>query len=828
MTRKLAGFGLAFALAELAAAYLPPLASLLTAALFISLFLFAAFTQRRAARFALPAVAGLLAGLVWSAAYQLAVVKPAQSLAGQTYACTAIVQPDAETSWQPGNVRATLLITQLDGRKTSLKVYCTDLPYSEAGNIITGQFQLQPLRADSYRMSRYAKGTWLGASYQADYIWQGTSDALPYRLYHLRQAFAKRLTTYLPQNLAGVEAAMLLGEKSELTDEWSDTFRTAGIAHLLAVSGLHVALLCGLFAMGQGRRSRFSVPRVLLQITVLLLYMGLTGLPFSVFRAGVMFLIMLVGSLLLQPPDSLTALALAAIIIGVQQPFAPCDIGFQLSVCGVLGVLAASALAKRQTQFVQVRYAARHNQRRQTALPLPLAIVLRAVDAVQTAVLATLATLPVLLLHGMAASGAAVPANLLVVWLLGPALRLGILALVLSFVPVLDPLFHGASLLLGIVLRLMTTLAAWCAALPVAHIALPVRYTLWVLAVFAVLAALFWRTRQLRRFVPVGFVCAVAAVMLGSTMQRDVVRLAMVGTAGNGCVVAVQNNRAVVLYRGSAANGRAVQQYLTQNGAPELAAVIDLRTEPGEMPLQAAQLLTIADLPQSLTHLQLLDTVEVDLLHTNAAALAVLDVGGWHAAASAGKLILAGMAVSSVCSAIGNFAIYIVNNKNATSEIMFWTMGSLAGAKWQRVGVLLPVVFIGTLIFWSQFRNLNLMLLGDEASITLGTDLHRARNLYMILSSLMVGFAVYAAGTIGFVGLIVPHAVRMIFGTDHRRLVPLCALVGAIFLIWADVGCRVILKNSEMPIGILVSIIGAPCFIYLMVRRSYGFGGGRG
>ena len=339
MTRKLAGFGLAFALAELAAAYLPPLASLLTAALFISLFLFAAFTQRRAARFALPAVAGLLAGLVWSAAYQLAVVKPAQSLAGQTYACTAIVQPDAETSWQPSNVRATLLITRLDGRKTSLKVYCTDLPYSEAGNIITGQFQLQPLRADSYRMSRYAKGIWLGASYQADYIWQGTSDALPYRLYHLRQAFAKRLTTYLPQNLAGVEAAMLLGEKSELTDEWSDTFRTAGIAHLLAVSGLHVALLCGLFAMGQGWRSRFSVPRVLLQITVLLLYMGLTGLPFSVFRAGVMFLIMLVGSLLLQPPDSLTALALAAIIIGVQQPFAPCDIGFQLSVCASAGIL---------------------------------------------------------------------------------------------------------------------------------------------------------------------------------------------------------------------------------------------------------------------------------------------------------------------------------------------------------------------------------------------------------------------------------------------------------------------------------------------------------
>ena len=107
----------------------------------------------------------------------------------------------------------------------------------------------------------------------------------------------------------------------------------------------------------------------------------------------------------------------------------------------------------------------------------------------------------------------------------------------------------------------------------------------------------------------------------------------------------------MVLYRGSAANGRAVQQYLTQNGAPELAAVIDLRTEPGEMPLQTAQLLTIADLPQGLTHLQLLDTVEVDLLHTNTAALAVLDVGGWHAAASAGRLILANpVAVDLYCA----------------------------------------------------------------------------------------------------------------------------------------------------------------------------------
>lgn len=206
---------------------------------------------------------------------------------------------------------------------------------------------------------------------------------------------------------------------------------------------------------------------------------------------------------------------------------------------------------------------------------------------------------------------------------------------------------------------------------------------------------------------------------------------------------------------------------------------------------------------------------------TSFLVLFISSIGG---KSNSGKLILAGMAVSAVCSAFSNFAIYMANNKNATSEVIFWTMGSLAGAKWNNVIIILLVMFIGTLIFWSQFRNLNLMLLGDEVSITLGVDLHKIRSKYMILASLMVGFSVYAAGTIGFVGLIIPHIVRMIFGTDHKRLIPICALIGGIFLIWADVFCRIILKNSELPIGILISIIGAPCFIYLMIKRSYGFG----
>ena len=190
------------------------------------------------------------------------------------------------------------------------------------------------------------------------------------------------------------------------------------------------------------------------------------------------------------------------------------------------------------------------------------------------------------------------------------------------------------------------------------------------------------------------------------------------------------------------------------------------------------------------------------------------------------KLILAGTALSSICSAVSNFVLFVKNNSSgAVNAAVRWTMGSLAAAEWETNGMLLVISALGVLFFWSQYRTLNLMLLGDESAITLGTDLHRWRILYLIVASLMVGFAVYAAGVIGFVGLVIPHVVRMLFGTDHKKLNPLSALLGALFLLWADVLCRTLIDRAERPLGVLTSMIGAPVFIYLMARKKYGFGG---
>lgn len=208
-----------------------------------------------------------------------------------------------------------------------------------------------------------------------------------------------------------------------------------------------------------------------------------------------------------------------------------------------------------------------------------------------------------------------------------------------------------------------------------------------------------------------------------------------------------------------------------------------------------------------------------------AISLGVLFIANLGGRSNSVKLLLAGMALSAVCGAFSSFIIYFANNKEGMQTIAYWMMGSFAGAKWEQLAFIAPIVILATLFLWTQSRMLNLMLLGDESALTLGHDLHTYRQVYLLVSALIVGFVVYSAGMVGFVGLVVPHVVRMLTGTDHRKLVPFAALTGALFLVVADGLCRIIIPHTELPIGILISLIGAPCFVYLMIKRTYSFGG---
>ncbi|UBK87337.1 FecCD family ABC transporter permease [Clostridium perfringens] len=184
------------------------------------------------------------------------------------------------------------------------------------------------------------------------------------------------------------------------------------------------------------------------------------------------------------------------------------------------------------------------------------------------------------------------------------------------------------------------------------------------------------------------------------------------------------------------------------------------------------------------------------------------------------KMILAGMVISSICSSLTSLIIFLSKDNEGIRTVNFWMMGSLAGAQWSNIVLPIAISVIPLIYFFTQYRNLNLMVLGDETSITLGLNIEKHRKIYMILSSLITGVIVSVCGTIGFVGIMIPHIVRLIFGTDHKTLLPFSALVGAIFLIWADVIARCAITNMELPIGIITSVIGAPFLLWLMVKGA--------
>ncbi|MFQ5888174.1 MAG: FecCD family ABC transporter permease, partial [Candidatus Hydrothermarchaeales archaeon] len=177
-------------------------------------------------------------------------------------------------------------------------------------------------------------------------------------------------------------------------------------------------------------------------------------------------------------------------------------------------------------------------------------------------------------------------------------------------------------------------------------------------------------------------------------------------------------------------------------------------------------------------------------------------------------LLLSGIAVAYFFSAITSFLLYSAGE--ALHQIIFWLMGGLWASSWTKIAILLPVFLLsfGVLLLFS--RDLNALLLGEEPAKHLGIDVEMIKRIILLAASLLAGVAVAFAGTIGFVGLIIPHITRLLVGPDHRILLPSSALVGAIFLVWSDTVARVLIAPAEIPVGVITAFFGAPFFIYLL------------
>lgn len=207
------------------------------------------------------------------------------------------------------------------------------------------------------------------------------------------------------------------------------------------------------------------------------------------------------------------------------------------------------------------------------------------------------------------------------------------------------------------------------------------------------------------------------------------------------------------------------------------------------------------------------------------ATVGVLLLAGIRSRMSTVRLILAGAVVSALCTALSNFIIYMAGDAEGMQSATFWTMGSLADAKWDGLVLPMAVVAIVTAYFMSQIRILDALLLGEEVAITLGIDVTKQRRIYMGVIALLIGILVSQCGIIGFVGLVIPHMMRSLVGAAHRNLLPVGVLFGAIFLVWADVLSRVLLSSGDLPIGIITALMGAPLFMKLLFGNSRNFGG---
>lgn len=179
-------------------------------------------------------------------------------------------------------------------------------------------------------------------------------------------------------------------------------------------------------------------------------------------------------------------------------------------------------------------------------------------------------------------------------------------------------------------------------------------------------------------------------------------------------------------------------------------------------------------------------------------------------------LILAGVALSAFSAAILALIIII---SGSLQSIYFWLLGSLSSASWENVITVFPYVLIGAGVAYFFSKELNALLLGEEMASTLGVDVEKTRLILIGTASLMTAAAVSVSGLIGFVGLIVPHWIRLLIGPNHRLLIPISALSGMLLMVVADTVSRTILSPMEIPIGIIMALVGAPFFLYLLRRR---------
>nr|WP_232328474.1 iron ABC transporter permease [Kibdelosporangium sp. MJ126-NF4]CEL22464.1 ABC transporter (iron.B12.siderophore.hemin), permease component [Kibdelosporangium sp. MJ126-NF4] len=189
------------------------------------------------------------------------------------------------------------------------------------------------------------------------------------------------------------------------------------------------------------------------------------------------------------------------------------------------------------------------------------------------------------------------------------------------------------------------------------------------------------------------------------------------------------------------------------------------------------------------------------------------------------RLVLTGIALAYGFQAVMSVLVFLAPDGQAARTVLFWLMGSLGGANWGSLPIAGVAVLVAMVVLLRNSRPLDVLAMGDETAASLGVDAVRLRRWLFVLTAAVTGLLVAVSGAVGFVGLVMPHLVRILVGSGHRRVLAVAPLAGAVFMVWTDLVSRTLVAPEELPLGVITAVIGVPVFITLMRRRGYLFGG---
>ena len=625
MRRVLAACCFVWCAAKLIAVYLPPVALRLLAAVFVCIFCYSLASKRRDYSRLLPLV-GLTAIFVHIVVYSV-VVAPAFTLAGQEVQAFLVAE-QVDSGFQDGTVRGEFTVLELNGKRLPFwrrfRISAVAMPECERADFIHGTFTVQPLERNEYYYGNLADGVLLQVETADQVTLEGQSRAPRFFLRGVQEKLARSCRRYLPQKEGGVLSAMATGDKSRLTDDIKDAYRAAGVSHLLVVSGLHLTLLCGAFLGNRPCSGRFRRQKSLGAIVLVLCMMALVGFTPSVTRAGVGALIFYIGAFFLQASDSFTSLGVAAVLLSLQNCYAVCDLGLQLSFTATLGVLVASRVFPPEKYMEREEHPWRCRIRRWCSVVLvPL--------------FAAVFTLPLQLIHGLSASGVSVLTNLLTMPLVGPIVCLGLVCAVTGLVPGLYGVTRAIMLIAGLLVKLLNAIVFYTASLPIAQLALPKGYTIFVIIVCGGALWYAWRLHRLRWAIPILGVAIIISGGLFGILGQDVVTVQLTGSTATPCAVVLSQKHALVLFRGSESNRKQTQEWLESQGLQQADIWVDLRQEPGELNV-TGRVIRAEDLPEDEQWTEDFYGIHLSLLNQSGANLALMEIDGYRVAMVIGNL----------------------------------------------------------------------------------------------------------------------------------------------------------------------------------------------